>query len=543
MKAANHATPDRPDRVPIQGSRGNGSPCTRLVVPKRKGGPRSAKSRGRLRRGRQSLRSGPAGLDGPRRGAAARARPGLRRRGSRRRRLRAEPRPPSKLRVRDRCPTPTLTPVSRWSSAGRLDPPWPPHPATMPAARWHRPTHLNSSPAACPLLFGGREDSVWIYYPCGAHLNPRIAGSIPDEQAVEGTVGTDGRAIRFIVLLGVVSLFADMAYEGGRSIIGPFLGAMGAGGTVVGVLSGFGELAGYGVRFVSGRVADRSRRYWSIATSGYAINLLAVPALALAGSWPVAACLVIAERVGKGIRTPARDALLAHASTRAGSGHAFGLHEALDQIGAVAGPLGVSAILAFSAKGYRPAFAALVVPVVVALVLLRSARRTYPDPSRFETGDPAAYAGSRHPAFVPYLLAACLIAAGFADYPLIAFHLQARSRAAHGVDPRVLCHRDGSRCRCSDRTGPVVRSIRNRDPDSGHAGFRRVRASGVRRQCVECACRGAAVGSRRWRARVRNASCDRADGGSRAARPRLRPVQWSLWSGMVRRQRGTGRIV
>jgi len=256
-------------------------------------------------------------------------------------------------------------------------------------------------------------------------LNPRIAGSIADEQAVEGTVETDGRAIRFILLLGAVSLFADMAYEGGRSIVGPFLGLLGAGGTVVGVLSGFGELAGYGVRFVSGRVADRSRRYWSIATAGYGLNLLAVPALALAGSWPVAACLVIAERLGKGIRTPARDALLSHASTRAGAGRAFGLHEALDQIGAVAGPLGVSIILAFSANGYRRAFAALVVPAIIALALLRYARRKYPDPTRFESNAAGSHDSRRHPAFVPYLVAASLVAAGFADFPLVALRLQA----------------------------------------------------------------------------------------------------------------------
>lgn len=153
------------------------------------------------------------------------------------------------------------------------------------------------------------------------------------------------RALRLVVLLGVVSLFADMTYEGARSIAGPFLAVLGATGTVVGLVGGLGELAGYGLRLWSGRLADRTHRYWAITIVGYAVNLLAVPLLALAGHWSVAAALMVLERVGKAIRTPARDVMLSYATTHTGRGWGFGLHEALDQTGATVGPLVVAGVL------------------------------------------------------------------------------------------------------------------------------------------------------------------------------------------------------
>ena len=142
-------------------------------------------------------------------------------------------------------------------------------------------------------------------------------------------------AIRFVVLLGVVSLFADMTYEGARSVTGPFLAVLGASGTAVGLIAGLGELIGYSLRLASGYLADRTGRYWAITLVGYGLNLIAVPLLALAGRWEIAAALMICERVGKAIRTPARDAMLSHATHQVGHGWGFGLHEAMDQAGAV----------------------------------------------------------------------------------------------------------------------------------------------------------------------------------------------------------------
>jgi len=155
------------------------------------------------------------------------------------------------------------------------------------------------------------------------------------------------RAVRFVVLLGLISLFADMVYEGARSINGSFLQILGARASTVGWVAGIGELIGYGLRFFSGYLADRTRRYWMLVILGYIINLLSVPLLAFAGLWQVAILLIIAERVGKAIRNPARDALLSFGTQQMGRGWGYGLHEAMDQIGAVSGPLLVSAVLFF----------------------------------------------------------------------------------------------------------------------------------------------------------------------------------------------------
>ncbi len=233
--------------------------------------------------------------------------------------------------------------------------------------------------------------------------------------------------MRFIVLLGLVSLAADMTYEGARSVTGPFLGVLGAGAVVVATTSGLGELVGYGLRAASGYLSDRTGRYWAVTGVGYAVNLLAVPLLAVAGRWEVAAGLIVAERVGKAVRTPARDAMLSHAAAAVGRGWGFGLHEALDQVGAVAGPLLVAAVLA-AGGGYRTAFAVLAAPAVVALATLLLARLSYPSPRRLEAEVPSAPAPWPR-RFWLYLAGTGLVAAGFADFPLVAFHV-ARHRLA-----------------------------------------------------------------------------------------------------------------
>ena len=237
--------------------------------------------------------------------------------------------------------------------------------------------------------------------------------------------GARRRAIAFIVLIGCVSLFADMTYEGGRSIAGPFLGSLGASAVVVSTVAGLGEFLGYGVRYLSGRTADRRGRYWPIMIAGYLVNLLSVPLLALAGSWPVAVLLLIAERVGRAIRAPIRSAMLSHAASRTGAGWGFGLHTALDQTGGTAGPLLVAGLLAIGA-GYRWSFAVLLLPALASLAVLAAARILYPDPRRLELrvsrADLAAWSGFDR-TFRVYTAAAALVGAGFADFALIGFHL------------------------------------------------------------------------------------------------------------------------
>ncbi len=234
-------------------------------------------------------------------------------------------------------------------------------------------------------------------------------------------------ALRFVVLLGIVSLFADFAYEGARSVTGPFLAVLGASGAIVGTVAGLGELMGYGLRLVSGPWSERTRKFWPIAIFGYIVQMASVPALALARTWPVAALLILSERTGKAIRSPSRDVMLSGASQHIGLGWGFGLHEALDQVGALFGPLAVAAILYWRGQ-YRYAFALLLVPAVLTLSVLLVARLAYPRPEQIagrEASPPAPSAKGKYSrAFWVYLAGAALVAAGFADFQLIAFHFE-----------------------------------------------------------------------------------------------------------------------
>jgi len=230
-------------------------------------------------------------------------------------------------------------------------------------------------------------------------------------------------ALKFVILLGVVSLFADATYEGARSIAGPYLAVLGAGAAAVGIVSGFGELVGYGLRSLFGYISDRTGKYWTMTILGYALNLMAVPLLALAGRWEIAAFLLIAERLGKSVRTPARDAMLSHATAKTGRGWGFGLHEAMDQIGAMLGPSVVGLVL-YLKGGYRNALALLLIPALLALGVLTVARFLYPRPRDFEAEVVSRAQEGLPRTFWVYLAAVAFLAAGFIDFPLIAFHFK-----------------------------------------------------------------------------------------------------------------------
>jgi predicted MFS family arabinose efflux permease len=231
------------------------------------------------------------------------------------------------------------------------------------------------------------------------------------------------RALQFVLLVGVMSFFADFTYEGSRSIIGPYLATLGSSAAAVAIIIGFGELVGYGLRLVSGRLSDQTGQFWPITIFGYLIQMCAVPLLALAGNWQVAALLIILERVGKATRNPPRDVMLSHAAKEMGYGWAFGVHEALDQAGALFGPLLVAAVLAWRGE-YRIAFGVLAVPALIMLSLLLVARLRYPRPQDLETNPPNVNTSGLPRVYWIYLAGAVLVAVGFADFPFIAYHFQ-----------------------------------------------------------------------------------------------------------------------
>jgi MFS family permease len=236
-------------------------------------------------------------------------------------------------------------------------------------------------------------------------------------------------------MVGCMSLFADLTYEGSRSIVGPYLGALGAGAFTISAVTGLGEFLGYGLRLVSGRSADRTGLYWPITIGGYLLQMTVVPLLAVAGSWEVAALLVVLERVGKATRNPPRDAMLSHATKQMGYGWGFGVHEALDQAGALIGPLVLALLLALKHNDYKLAFASLAVPAVIMLSLLAVTRLLYPRPQDMEPMTSEFSGAGLSRVFWVYLAGAGLAGAGFADYPLIAYHLERASIVQSDVVP------------------------------------------------------------------------------------------------------------
>jgi hypothetical protein len=196
------------------------------------------------------------------------------------------------------------------------------------------------------------------------------------------------RALSFVLLMGLVSLLADMVYEGGRSISGPYLALLGASGTMVGLVAGAGELIAYGLRLVFGYLSDRTL-----------------------------------ERMSKALRSPAKDTLLSYATRSIGYGKGFGLHEALDQIGAIAAPLALAAVLAWRGD-YQLAFGLLLIPGALTILALLAARARFPQPADLAGATPPLTSRGFTGDFWLYLVAVGWIAAGFVDFPLIAFHLE-----------------------------------------------------------------------------------------------------------------------
>lgn len=233
----------------------------------------------------------------------------------------------------------------------------------------------------------------------------------------------------FVVLFGMVSLFSDMTHESANSIRGAFLSLAGASAAVIGFVSGLGELVGYGLRYVFGRLTDRTRRYWPMVLFGYALDVVAVPALALVGrnGWVLACALLIIQRLGKAIKKPAKDTVMSFAASQEGVGKSFAIQELLDQIGAVLGPLLLYLIMLFQHRDdtfsdYRSCFAFLAIPGAITLLLLWLTYKRFPHPEDFEP-EPKEYVPFRvSKRFVVYILGISLFAFGFADYSLIVMH-------------------------------------------------------------------------------------------------------------------------
>jgi MFS family permease len=230
---------------------------------------------------------------------------------------------------------------------------------------------------------------------------------------------------RFIVTFGVVSLLADLVYEGARSIVGPLLASLGASAALVGLITGVGEAAALVLRLGFGPLADRTRRFWALTIAGYTLTVVSVPLLGTTGVLWLACALVLAERVGKAVRSPAKDTLIAQATSAVGRGRGFAVHEAMDQIGALLGPLIVAATVAITGR-YGPALVILTAPAVGVLALLVWLRLRVPDPVAYEKPNASQESGPLPRTFWLYGAFSALTMCGFATFAVLSFHLATR---------------------------------------------------------------------------------------------------------------------
>ncbi len=224
------------------------------------------------------------------------------------------------------------------------------------------------------------------------------------------------RALRFILLMGVVSLLGDVVYEGARSVLGPYFATLGVSALTLGFIVGASEFVGYGLRVVSGYLVDRRGWYWQATFLGYSM-IMAIPLLALTRDWRIAALLVVLERLGKGIRSPAKDTILSFAAEEVGRGFGFGIHEALDQIGAFLGPAIMFAVL-YLGLGYGAGFSIMLIPATLLLVVLIYAWRRVPNPRTLERGEGGGGI------LLPYALFVFLSVAGLVNFQIISYGMK-----------------------------------------------------------------------------------------------------------------------
>ena len=234
----------------------------------------------------------------------------------------------------------------------------------------------------------------------------------------------------FIILFGIVSLFSDMTHEGASSIRGAYLSLLGASAATIGFISGLGELIGYSMRYVFGKLTDKSKQYWPMTIAGYVLDIIAVPALALVGEhgWIAACVLLVIQRMGKAIKKPAKDAIMSFAASQEGVGKSFGIQEVLDQIGAFIGPVLLYLVMLFKTEGttfeiYSTCFAVLAIPGAITLILLIVTRCKFPNPEHFEP-EPKEYVPFKiKKEFILYIAGISLFAFGFIDYSIIIMHV------------------------------------------------------------------------------------------------------------------------
>jgi len=238
------------------------------------------------------------------------------------------------------------------------------------------------------------------------------------------------KALKLIILFGIISLLGDVIYEGARSVNGPYLAILGANAAIIGFVAGAGEFLGYAIRIVSGYFSDKTKAYWFFMIAGYGL-LFTVPLLSLAGIWQLAALFIISERIGKALRNPAKDTILSQATKQIGTGMGFAIVEVLDQIGAIIGPLIFSVfffLVGASGKAisdYQVGYSLLWIPFILLMIVIFIAYFLVKKPQELEK---SIVTKKEHEQFSRvfwlYTLFSFITTFGFVNFTLIGYHLK-----------------------------------------------------------------------------------------------------------------------
>lgn len=248
------------------------------------------------------------------------------------------------------------------------------------------------------------------------------------------------KSYQLIFLFGLVSLFGDIVYEGARAVNGPYLKTLAVNAAFVGLIVGIGEFAGYALRLLTGYIAAKTRAYWIFTFVGYGL-IIAIPLLSLTDVWQVAATFMILERLGKGIRSPAKDTIVSSAAKQIGTGKGFAIQEVLDQLGALTGPLIFTFYFALTGGGikqaqdYRNAYALLWIPFLLVIIFVIIAFLKVPDSSKLEPKPQNNEPENLTKLFWIYNIFSFVTAIGFLNFVIMGYHFKAKNILSDSMIP------------------------------------------------------------------------------------------------------------
>lgn len=234
-------------------------------------------------------------------------------------------------------------------------------------------------------------------------------------------------------------MLGDLVHESARSVNGQYLSLVGLSATQVGLVFGLGEFLGYALRLLSGAWLDKSKRYWLFLFIGYGVHLV-IPLMGLTTSWGWLYTFILLERIGKALRCPAKDTILsAVAENQIGLGYAFGIQEALDQLGAFLGPLIFTALFYFVGSSglevFQLGYQLLVIPFIILMVVLALVHRKFVREELTPEVDTTQKPPRLQPIFWIYSAFTFFVAFGLINFSLIGYHLKTQQIVSDGMVP------------------------------------------------------------------------------------------------------------